>query len=121
MTDTEIIKALGYCGNTECNDECPLFCKYGCQKYLMTKTIDLIKNQQAEIKDLNIYIKQLEIEHNYELGHVMKDTVETFAEKLKELYETEGIITDDMKVPIGVIRANIDDIVEEMVVLKNDR
>ena len=52
MTDAEIINALECCGNMECNDDCPLFCKYGCQNYLITKTINLIKRQQAEIADL---------------------------------------------------------------------
>lgn len=123
MTDNEIIKALGYCSNVEgpCKD---CFFKYEKEYCVLTMTgyaLDLIKRQQVENVDLNTYIKQLDIEHRYELKHVVNDTIETFAEKLKELYETEGIITDDMKVPIGVIRANIDDIVEEMVGANNDR
>lgn len=43
------------------------------------------------------------------------EAIKDFQEKLKELYKTEGIITDDMTVPLAIIRANIDDIAEEMI------
>ena len=110
MTDAEIIKILERITKLESKHDA----KNDTIDF-MKGIFDLIKRQQAEIADLNTYIKQLDIEHRYELKHVVNDTIETFTEKLKELYEIDGIITDDMKVPIGVIRANIDDIVEEMV------
>lgn len=80
---------------------------------------DLIKRQQAEIADLKTanFVKTDMINYLQEKFENAKvEVVKEFAEKLKELYETDGIITDDMKVPIEVIRANIDDIVEELVV-----
>ena len=123
MTDNEIIKALEYCSNVEgpCKDCSFRYEKEYCVLTMTGHALDLIKRQQAKITDLNTYIKQLDIEHRYELKHVVNDTIETFGEKLKELYETEGIITSNMKIPIGVIRTNIDDIVEEMVGANNDR
>ena len=125
MTDNEIIKGLEEITNAKI--------KYGARKLvladidLLKDALNLIKNQQAEIEileqscqEMSKDVKRLWKDCDF-FEDKAKNTAKVFAEKLKELYETEGIITDDMKVPIGVIRANIDDIVDEMVGANNDR
>ena len=67
------------------------------------------KNQILNQKRANIF----EIANAHERGYVK--AIKDFQEKLKELYKSEGIITDDMVVPLAVIRVNIDDIAEEMI------
>lgn len=112
MTDAEIIKALEWLkevmGVCSSDDE-----------YIYGEIIlDLIKRQQSEIEKLQtMNLVKLDMIHDLqtELETAKTEAVKEFAEKLKELYETDGIITDDMKVPIEVIRANIDDVVEELV------
>ena len=89
MTDNEIIKGLECCGNMECNDDCPLFCQNGCQKYLMTKTIDLIKRQQVEIERY----KDLEEQGRLiELPCKVGDTV--WEVDTEQYYYDEFMITD---------------------------
>ena len=84
-------------------------------------------DQQAEIekfKNENQILNQkrvdiFEIANAHERGYIK--AIKDFQEQLKELYKSEGIITDDMAVPLAVIRANIDDIVKEMIGEDYDR
>lgn len=54
MTDEQIIKALEYCSKQGVTSECER-CKVpkGCRPYLISKAIDLINRQKAEIKVKN--------------------------------------------------------------------
>ena len=114
MTDNEIIKALECCTRLKYCDTCP-FNHHNCKK-MLDYTLDLIKRQQAEIADLNTYIKQLDIEYRYELNHIVNDTIETFVEKLKE--SLTGWNTDPTDEEIEYV---IDKLLKEMVGANNDR
>ena len=82
---------------------------------------NIIAEQQTEIKELNTIRSRL----IYDSGTLTKisdelyqkirvKAVKEFADKLTELYSDESV-TDDMKCPVGVIKANIQDILEEIV------
>ena len=73
--------------------------------------IEKLKNENQILNQKRANIFEIANTHEREYVKAIKD----FQEKLKELYKTEGIITDDMTVPLAVIRANIDDIAEEMI------
>lgn len=131
MTDKKIIKALECCIIEEriC-EECPYESEsYGnlyCDDKLMADAFDFIKIQQEEIKNLKIENQILsqkranifEITKAHERGYIK--AIKDFSDRLKELY-TDDIITNDMVCPVEVIKANIDDIAEEMAGGKNVR
>ena len=84
MTDAEIIKAFETCIGPEvvklyiCNIESEI------SIITVAEIRDFIKRQQAEIEHLNVHIKQLKIEHGYELEYTKNNTIEVFAEELKD-------------------------------------
>lgn len=130
MTDAEIINALECCGNMECNDDCPLFCKYGCQNYLITKTINLIKRQQAEIAELKTanFVKTDMINYLQENFKIVKvETVKEFTEKfLKKVHDNHYVLKDAINsTDYGMFTAGIEQAVnetkKEMVGANNDR
>ena len=119
MTDNDIIKALQCCADCfGCPADCPLFeDDRACLLALNKPTLDLINRQKAEIErltdekeNLRCVIEDLSNNTEYAKAEAVKD----FAEMLKEFYTDEDI-TDDMHCPIGVIKANIDNLVKEMV------
>lgn len=98
------------------------------QKY---EQIDLLCRLRNEIAEKDREVERLNVENMltmsernafrtsfYEVSNQLKyaksEAIREFAEKLTELYTDENI-TDDMKCPVGVIKANIQDILEEMV------
>lgn len=73
--------------------------------------------QQAEIERLKIENQSLRAAANSYKIHYNEARVEAvkeFAERLIEFYTDEDI-TDDMHCSIGVIKANIQDVLEEMI------
>ena len=115
-----------------------------CIKQNMINALDLINRQRAEIERLQkAYIKEQECFSIQSLENerlkvecerlrnsgiransvedwitfcnkLRAEAIKEFAERLKEFY-TDEKITDDMTCSIGVIKANISDLVEEMV------
>lgn len=79
--------------------------------------IDLISRQQAEIENLKAHLKKVCAERDARIctnNFIKSEAVKEFQKRLKAIY-TDELITDDMHCPVAVIKANIDDIAEEMI------
>lgn len=123
MTDNEIIKALECCRDSVRNGgwkEC-LRCPAGSRKWelcdasrnciddIMTKNIDLLNRQKAEIEELQKY------KHDY---YVLKaEAIKEFAERLKEkafTHERPFEANEDRFIKLVAVK-DIDNLVVEMV------
>ena len=86
MTDTEIIKSLECCGNTNGSNcsKCPMYLQNKdndfCHEDLMKNILDLIKRQGAEIERLQNMLAA-ECQHSIEFRN---NTIKEFAERLKK-------------------------------------
>lgn len=93
MTDEQIVKALKICGNNENCCKCPYYrspseIRIDCNDRLTLDALDLIKRQQAEIKELQEILGGTSKVQSQTCAVVRAETVREFAERLKEIYCT---------------------------------
>ena len=131
IDDNDIKRALECCvkddegKNGFCNENCPLFGEgYICADFLRSKTLDLIKRQQAEIERLTVNknacalgMKRL----SEQLETAKSEAIKEFTERLKErayyiVVDEKGLLLE-RKV---VNEEAIDYLVKEMTEVKNN-
>lgn len=89
MTDEQIVKGLECCveGDTfcyECGEDCPFIDVDMCTVILRRETLDLIKRQQAEIKELQEILGGTSKVQSQTCAVVRAETVREFAKRLTE-------------------------------------
>ena len=101
MNDNDIIKALGCCAVSNC-DDCPYF-KFGnCLEKLQLDAVDLINRLKAENERLKDMVAQNEgVLPKYE-NLIKSEAIKEFAERLKESLEGKTDPVDEYDIDVLV-------------------
>ena len=87
MTDAEIIKALEYCPEHNCDVECPLFDTPYCVNVLMKTSLDLIQRQKERIERLKDNLDAV-LKERTDHTEAIKDFADRVVGQLKESSKT---------------------------------
>lgn len=111
MSDEDIKKALECCiSPLSCRDSCPLYNNIYCRQTLLTKALDLINRQQAEIERLNGNLFTISNACMQRRNEAIKE----FVERLKKRAKLVARIKDNTHI-WAVTEDDIDRVDAEMV------
>ena len=121
IQEKDIKHALSVCSLTQNFDKCKTCyyreCPDGCVDKLLKDALSVINRKDEElIRQKSMNQAKLDMIHDLraELETVKIDTVNKFADELTSLYADDNI-TDDMHCSIGIIKANIKDVAQEII------